>query len=206
MKDQDNTSVFGMIKLGLVLALYAAVSCTVLAAVNHFTAPQIARNQEEKVNASMRIFFPEEGFSFEAAEDFSPSATQGIKIESVILAKKDGKICGGAVQVSGPTYDSATILTGISADGTVRGLQFLSLTDSPGFGLKANDSSYTGKNGKTFCGQFEGMNADEPFKAGENFEAISGATITSAGAANLLNEGSRCLLDYFARHNAEESE
>ena len=80
-----------MIKLGIILAVYAAVSCTVLAVVNNFTAPKIALNQENKVNSAMKAFFPEEGFTFESVTDYEPKAVGSVKIESLIIAKKDGR-------------------------------------------------------------------------------------------------------------------
>ena len=180
-----------MIKLGLTLAIYAVISCTVLAVVNNFTAPKIAQNQENKVNQAMASFFP-----------YDAASVGTIKIENMIIAKKDGKAVGGAAQVNGPTYDQSTILVGMKADGTITGLQFLKNTDSPGFGLKANDPTFTLSNGKTFFGQFEGKNAKDGFKTGETFDAISGATITSNGVANLLAEGTGSLLKYLEKQGA----
>ncbi len=194
---------FEMIRLGLVLALYASVSCAVLGLVNNFTSPKIAANQTAKIDTSMKQFFPEDGFSFEKAEGFNGKNLGSIKIEQVILAKKDGDVLGGAAQVSGPTYDQGTILVGMKKDGTVQGLKFLKLTDSPGFGLKANDSTFTLPNGKTFYGQFEGKNASEGFKAGENFDAISGATITSNAVASLINAGCASIFEAMGENNEQ---
>ena len=191
-----------MIKLGLTLAIYAVISCTVLAVVNNFTAPKIAQNQENKVNQAMASFFPGDGYTFESVSNYDSASVGTIKIENMIIAKKDGKAVGGAAQVNGPTYDQATILVGMKADGTITGLQFLKNTDSPGFGLKANDPTFTLSNGKTFFGQFEGKNAKDGFKAGETFDAISGATITSNGVANLLAEGTGSLLKYLEKQGA----
>ena len=191
-----------MIKLGLTLAIYAVISCTVLAVVNNFTAPKIAQNQENKVNQAMASFFPGDGYTFESVSDYDSASVGTIKIENMIIAKKDGKAVGGAAQVNGPTYDQATILVGMKADGTITGLQFLKNTDSPGFGLKANDPTFTLSNGKTFFGQFEGKNAKDGFKAGETFDAISGVTITSNGVANLLAEGTGSLLKYLEKQGA----
>lgn len=191
-----------MIKLGLTLAIYAVISCTVLAVVNNFTAPKIAQNQENKVNQAMASFFPGDGYTFESVSDYDAASVGTIKIENMIIAKKDGKAVGGAAQVNGPTYDQATILVGMKSDGTITGLQFLKNTDSPGFGLKANDPTFTLSNGKTFFGQFEGKNAKDGFKAGETFDAISGATITSNGVANLLAEGTGSLLKYLEKQGA----
>ncbi len=200
---KNDDSIFGMLKLGFTLALYAVISCTILAVVNNFTAPKIAKNQIEKVNKAMATFFPGEGFSFEQTTNFSAPESSA-KVESLIIAKKEGKIVGGAAQVSGPTYDTATILVGMSSDGTITGVQFLKNTDSPGFGLKASDSTFKLPSGKTFYGQFTGKNAKDGFELGKNFDAISGATITSNGVANLLKTGTQTLLSYI--ENIKDSE
>ena len=186
-----------MIKLGLVLVAFAVSSCAVLAIVNNFTAPQIAKNKERKVNEAMVQFFPEEGLAFEAIGSFRADTVGPITVDNVYLAKRGSEIVGGAAEVTGPTYDQGTIIVGMKKDGTVTGLQFLKLTDSPGFGLKANDPTFIMPNGKTFYGQFEGKNAKESFVAGKNFDAISGATVTSVGIASLINEGTKALFKLF---------
>lgn len=193
---KNDDSIFSMMRLGVTLAIYAVVSCTVLAVVNNFTAPKIEQNQMAKVNKAMESFFPGEGYFFSQKNDYEPKNVGSIKIENLILAEKNGKIAGGAAQVSGPTYDSATLIVGMAADGTITGVQFLKNTDSPGFGLKASDSTFKLPNGKTFYGQFEGKNAKDGFEKGKNFDAISGATITSNGVANLLKAGTETLLSY----------
>lgn len=188
---------WSMLKLGLVLCAYAVAACAMLAVVNNFTAPKIAQNQERKVSAAMQEFFPESGLTFETINDYTAPVVGAITVDEMYVAKRGSEIVGGAAQVSGPTYDQGTILVGIKADGTVAGLKFLKLTDSPGFGLKANDATFKLPNGKTFYGQFEGKNAAAGFKAGENFDAISGATITSVAVASLINEGTKNIFEYF---------
>lgn len=197
---------WSMIRLGLVLAVYAVVCCSILALVNNFTAPKIAENQAKKVSAAMQQFFPQEGLVFETVNDFSPSVVGAITVDKMYVAKNGSEIIGGAAQVTGPTYDQGTILVGIKTDGTVTGLQFLKLTDSPGFGLKANDSTFKMPNGQTFYGQFEGKNAKEGFTAGQNFDAISGATITSVAVSSLINEGTKNLLTYFSQKGVNHGE
>ncbi len=188
---------WSMLKLGLVLCAYAVAACAMLAVVNNFTAPKIAQNQERKVSAAMQEFFPERGLTFETINDYTAPVVGAITVDEMYVAKRGNEIVGGAAQVSGPTYDQGTILVGIKVDGTVAGLKFLKLTDSPGFGLKANDATFKLPNGKTFYGQFEGKNAAAGFKAGENFDAISGATITSVAVASLINEGTKNIFEYF---------
>lgn len=202
MAEKENS--WSMIKLGLILCAYAVVACAMLALVNNFTAPKIAENQTKKVSAAMQEFFPESGLSFETINDFTAPVVGAITVDEMYVAKRGNEIVGSAAQVTGPTYDQGTILIGIKNDGTVTGLKFLKLTDSPGFGLKANDATFKLPNGKTFYGQFEGKNAKDGFVAGQNFDAISGATITSEAVSSLINEGTKNILSYFNQKGVEK--
>lgn len=202
MAEKENA--WSMIKLGLILCAYAVVACAMLALVNNFTAPKIAENQTKKVSAAMQEFFPESGLTFETINDFTPPVVGAITVDEMYVAKRGNEIVGGAAQVTGPTYDQGTILIGIKTDGTVTGLKFLKLTDSPGFGLKANDATFKLPNGKTFYGQFEGKNAKDGFLSGQNFDAISGATITSEAVSSLINEGTKNILVYFNQKGVEK--
>ena len=200
----EKENAWSMIRLGLILAAYAVIACAMLAVVNNFTAPKIAENQEKKVSAAMKEFFPDSGLTFETINDYTAPVVGAITVDEMYVAKKGSEIVGAAAQVTGPTYDQGSILIGIKTDGSVAGLKFLKLTDSPGFGLKANDATFKLPNGKTFYGQFEGKNAKGGFKAGENFDAISGATITSVAVASLINEGSKNIFNYFDMKGVKE--
>lgn len=197
-----NSGIGEMLRLGLILVCYAVVSCAVLAVVNNFTAPKIAQNQIDKANEAMRQVF-ESADSFAQISDFEPASTNAITISDFYLAKKDGKVIGGVAQVSGPTYDKGKIIVGIDTNGTITGMQVLELSDSPGFGLKANDSTFKLPNGKTFYGQFTGKSAINGFKDGSNFDAISGATITSKGLGDMVSEGTQSLIKYMKEHDYE---
>ena len=197
-----NSGIGEMLRLGLILVCYAVVSCAVLAVVNNFTAPKIAQNQIDKANEAMRQVF-ESADSFAQISDFEPASTNAITISDFYLAKKDGKVIGGVAQVSGPTYDKGKIIVGIDTNGTITGMQVLELSDSPGFGLKANDSTFKLPNGKTFYGQFTGKSAINGFKYGSNFDAISGATITSKGLGDMVSEGTQSLIKYMKEHDYE---
>jgi Na+-translocating ferredoxin:NAD+ oxidoreductase subunit G len=183
--NKNESSVFSMIKLGLILAAFSLVSCTLLALVNNATSPVIAENEKQTAfNAMSSVFNQADSFEEVKNVDFL-QFTQGttVKIKSIYLAKKDGQTIGSVVQAKGPTYDTAEIMIGINKENVVTGLEFLSITDSPGFGQKAKDPKYTVKNGKTFYGQFTGLDASLGFTTGENIDAIAGATITSDGVA-----------------------
>lgn len=199
--EKKEEGIGSMIKLGLILAAYAVASCTVLAAVNNITSPVIAANNERKANEAMRTVIAQ-------AEDFvtldpaacSTAPGSASTVEAVKLAKAGGKVIGGVVQISGPTYDHARIMIGVDVQGTVTGVQFLENTDSPGFGSKASDPNFTVSGGRTFYGQFSGKKVADGFVAGSTFDAISGATITSRGVAALLEDGTAVLTAVLKEH------
>ena len=177
-----------MIKLGCILAIFACASCTVLALVNNFTSSVIQANNEKKANETMKAVF-QDADSFEVP-DFKCGTTKSGKttVDSIHIAKKDGQTVGAVVQISGPTYDRSTIMVGLDMKGLVTGMQYLENTDTPGFGQKGSDPTFKLKNGKTFYGQFTGFDSFKGFSAGETFDAISGATITSVGIATMMDD------------------
>ena len=196
---KKNLGIFEMIKLGLVLVCYAAVSCAILAIVNNFTAPKIKQNQLEAASKAMKEVFATAD-DFVPVTDFETPASKTIAISDFYLARKNGKTAGAVIQVAGPTYDKGKLIVGIDTEGVVTGMRILELSDSPGFGLKANDPTFKLPNGKTFYEQFSGKQAKSGFRDGNNFDAISGATISSKGLGNLVTEGTEVLLKYFELH------
>lgn len=199
---KKSSSVKGMIILGLILAAYAVTSCTILAVVNNFTAPRIEINRIEKANKILKEIFPTAD-SFEAVTDFESPKSKSSKVDSLYVAKKNGSVIGGAAQISGSTYDTATIITGIDLNGIVMGLKFLENTDSPGFGQKASDEKFLLSSGVTFYGQFKGKDSKKGFICGKTFDAISGATITSKGVGDLLAYGTSVISSYLKEHDYE---
>ena len=178
-----------MLKLGLVLACFAAVACVALAFVNNLTAPTIAKVEAEKANAGMKAVFADADY-FMDAEGFTSTVINGVTIDKVCFAYKNDAKIGVVVQATGSTYDKATILVGINMDKVVTGVNFLSISDTPGFGQKAAEP--------TFYEQFAGKDAAGSFVPGTDFDGISGATITTNGVANIITEATKIGLEYLA--------
>lgn len=196
-----NSGIGEMIKLGIILVFYAVASCTVLAIVNSFTSVKIKQNQIEAANKAMKEVFSMAD-SFEAVQNFN-SNFGNITVSDFYLAKKGGKVCGGVCQVSGPTYDKGKIIVGVDLKGTVTGMQVLELSDSPGFGLKANDPTFKLPSGKTFFGQFAGLLVKNGFTVNQTFDGISGATITSKAIGDLVSQGSTVICSYLEENDYE---
>ncbi|WP_124067954.1 RnfABCDGE type electron transport complex subunit G [Clostridium sp. E02] len=82
---------------------------------------------------------------------------------------------GGTVRIS----------VGIKEDGTMNGIEFLTISDTPGLGLKAEEPAfkdqYAGKNSESLTVVKSGNAGDS------EINAISGATITSSATTNAVN-------------------
>ena len=118
-----------MLKLGLTLAIFAAVACVALAFVNNLTAPTIAKVEQEKANAGMKTVFADAD-TFEEVAGFTSTVENGVTIDKVCYAIKNGTKIGVVVQATGNTYDKATILVGINADKVITGINFLAISSA----------------------------------------------------------------------------
>lgn len=196
-----NLGIGEMIKLGIILVFYAVASCTVLAIVNSFTSVKIKQNQIEAANKAMKEVFSEAD-SFEPVQNFN-SNYGNITVSDFYLATKEGQVCGGVCQVSGPTYDKGKIIVGVDLKGIVTGMQIMELSDSPGFGLKANDPTFKLPDGNTFYGQFTGLKVADGFTVNQTFDGISGATITSKAIGDLVTQGSAVICNYLEENDYE---
>lgn len=166
-----------ILKLGLVLSVFAVVSCFALAVVNNFTAPKIAAHKAEKTAKGLRMIFPDAD-SFEEVKDFSKKSGS-TEIMEFYTAIKDNEKEGTVIKATGPTYDKVVLLIGCDVEKKITGVVILENTDSPGFGQKASEES--------FYGQFAGIDGSKPVVMGKDFDAISGATITSKGIEAIIN-------------------
>lgn len=181
-----------MLKLGLSLAIYASVACVCLSLVNMVTAPAIAAAKERELNAGLAVVFADAD-TFAPAPNFVADTATSIKVTNLYLAKKGDQVMGAVVQANGPTYDKAEMLIGVTLNRSITGIQFLSLSDTPGFGQKAAEPE--------FSNQFAGKSIDDAFSAGDDVVAISGATITTKGVSQLIKYAAYIAGEYLATNH-----
>ena len=112
----------------------------------------------------------------------------GVEVENVLKAVDAGGSQLGYVitSLSNDSYGGVVKLSvGLKDDGTITGIEFLEISDTPGLGLKAKEPA--------FKDQYVGKNAPElsVTKSGSaddtQINAISGATITSSATTNAVN-------------------
>ena len=115
-------------------------------------------------------------------------------IDEVIKAKdKSGNDLGYIITVTdNEAYGGSLQMTvGIKDDGTVMGISFLSLSETPGLGMKAKDDD--------FMSQFSNKKVDffkytkSEAKADNEINAISSATITSNAVTHGVNGAIYCV-------------
>lgn len=182
-----------MLKLGLILVLYATAACVGLAFVYTGTSEVIAQRQKADLEAALSDLFPGAD-SFEDATGSLPSADPAVSFKNEYVAKTAGAVSGVAVRASAASYGGAlTVLVGIGADGKISGVKVLENKDTPGLGANASNPAYfvdrTAKT--TFVGQFAGKDAGSPFEVKADVQAITASTITSKAVASAVRAAAR---------------
>ena len=190
-----------MIKLGIVLALFAGIACASLAVVYNITSPEIAKKQAADLKEALKDVFPQaDGFT-EITKDFKSSDPK-INFQSVYLMKQGANPVGVAVKGDGPSYSgNVTVLCGIGTDKKVTKVIVMDIKDTPGLGANASNPTYYVDKAKklTFTGQFAGKNVSDPFEPKKDVQAITASTITSRGIANIVKTAGEASVSYLAR-------
>ena len=177
MKAKSNTAF--ILRLAVTLLLICTVVAAVLAAVNSYTAPIIAKQKEEKTQLAIEAVLPGGGEEVEF-EDATGMVTALYASES-----------GWAVQVSsngfGGTLD---MMVGVDKAGNVIGISIISHAETPSLGAVAAENNAAGE---AFRSQFAGLSGTLAVtKDGGTVDAIAGATITSRAVVSGVNAALQC--------------
>jgi electron transport complex protein RnfG len=172
----------GMLKLGIVLALYATVACVGLAFVYAATSEIIAVRAEKDVQDALKELFSD-ATTFQEITGTIISPDAELRFEAEYAAQKGNVVSGAAIQVinnksfGGPIK----VLVGIGVDGRITRVKILEHADTPGLGANAASPTYyvDKAKGLTFYGQFAGKPMNDPFEVKGDVVAITASTITS---------------------------
>jgi len=193
-----------MLKLGFILAIFAAAACVMLAFVYTGTASIIARRQQADLEAALKDIFPDAD-SFEAAWGIK-SPDVAVNIESAYKAIRNGKPVGAALRLTRASYGGPIkILAGVSIDGTITGVKIMEHSDTPGLGANAASPQYfvDKAQGTTFYGQFAGKSVNDPFEVKNDVAAITASTITSRAVASTVKAAGIAVTSWFAGHDVD---
>ena len=193
-----------MLKLGLILAVFAAAACVMLAFVYTGTASIIARRQQADLEAALKDIFPDAD-SFELAKGIeSPDAS--VTIDDAYMAIRGGKPVGAALRLTRASYGGPIkIMAGVSIDGTITGVKIMEHSDTPGLGANAASPQYFVDKAKeiTFYGQFAGKSVNDPFEVKNDVTAITASTITSRAVASTVKAAGIAVTSWFAGHDVD---
>ena len=195
-----------IIKDALALFCITLVAGVLLGFVYEITKEPIKKQEQETKQRAYQTVFAD-------AASFKENDTVNVAVEEAFEVLSDSTITEGA-DYSGITinealeaYDSSDSLIGyvmnvitangyggdikislgIRTDGTVTGMEILSISETAGLGMKADESAfkdqYKDKNVEQFAYTKVGATADN------EIDAISGATITTKAVTEAVNAG-----------------
>lgn len=184
-----------MLKDTAILLVITLVSGLLLGLVYQITKEPIAIQQEKaKQEACQEVFA--DAASFTQVELTTPDeqtwADAGFAKETVdeIMAAQDaaGETLGYVITVTTKEgYGGDISFTiGVRLDGTVNGISILSISETAGLGMRAEEvlkPQFAGKNAEVFTYTKSGAVSDD------QIDAISGATITTNAVTNGVNAG-----------------
>jgi electron transport complex protein RnfG len=173
MKKKDVKSI---IVTAVSLFLICAVSAGLVAFVNSATKDRIADPAAAAENEARKEVLP-------AAEEFEEiTLSSGA---AGFLGKAGGETAGYVFTASANGYGGPVkVIVGFAPDGTVTGVKILSLSETPGLGMKAQDENWL-EQFKDTDGELKVMKPEATQK--NEISALTSATITSKAMVQAVN-------------------
>jgi electron transport complex protein RnfG len=175
----------GMLKLGFTLAMFAAMSCVMLAFVYNATSSIISQRQQDRLEKTLKELFPNAD-SFKKIDEITSPDTAVI-VENAYAAMKNNEPIGAALSLSRAGYSGPIkTMVGVTSFGFISGVKILEHSDTPGLGANAASPKYfvDRANGITFYGQFKGKKITDLFLVKGDVAAITASTITSRAVSS----------------------
>lgn len=164
-----------ILKPVVVLTLICVITSALLAYTNSLTAPVIADLAvETELNTRKEVLA--------TAEEFVDDDLNGV----AYCTGKDasGTTVGYVFTTSAKGYGGdVKVMIGVNADGTVAGVQTLSLSETPGLGMNATKPSFL----EQFIGKTLGVAVNKNNPGENEIKALTGATITSKAVTSAVN-------------------
>ncbi len=162
------------------LLLICTVMTALLALTNQVTQP-IIRDLDEKSETQAKQLVLPEAASFTENEALEQDGMAYTVSEGLDAA---GQRVGMVLITSAKGYGGdVRIMTGVDPDGVVTGVKTLTLNETPGLGMKAQDAVFL----KQFIGKTAGIALSKTGANGNEIRALTGATITSNAVTTAVN-------------------
>lgn len=187
-----NTDRKNMWRDAAILFAITLISGLLLGLVYQVTAEPRREQQERKIREACQAVFAQaqsfEEMSYTPNEALARElSAEGVRIGTVYRALDGaGSPLGYVIETtSGEGYGgNITLYAGITNDGIVNGVSILSISETPGLGMRAGEvliPQFSGKMATGFTYTKSGSQSDS------DIDAISGATITTEAVTNAVN-------------------
>lgn len=200
---KNKNDIQAMLKEAGILFAITLIAGLLLGFVYELTKEPIRQQEEKAVQEACQAVFAD-AEHFEELDAYTPSADTaqkladtGITIGTVYEAQDaSGTQLGYVIQTTtSEGYGGNIVLyVGIRLDGTVNDISILSISETPGLGMKAGRCAWcrssTTRNVKSFAYTKTGSTSDS------EIDAISGATITTKAVTNAVNGSLLAFNDY----------
>ena len=182
----------------IILLCITLVAGVALSGVYVMTTDRIAENKENANQAAFLEVVPDAAsFDKDDAVRSAIENAQGtygsVTIENAVVGKDaSGNVVGYVVHVSNSdSFDGGlALVVGIRADGSLNGIAFTELHETPGMGMRCGEAE--------FMDQFVGAQAEQftlnkggASSGPDGIDAVNGATVTSNSVVNAVNAALR---------------
>ncbi len=189
MSSETKKASLDFIQMALTLFAITAVVAVLLALANSVTAPIIEKSAQDRLNQSLNSLM-KEAVTFEEMTEYSKKVNIGGETVPVIAAyqgrNQSEEVTGYCIHVAPTGYsDAIEMMVAVNGEGAVSGVQILSISDTPGIGMKVqSDAEFQ----NSLLGLSEQANIvkSAPQKP-TDIQVISGASISSAAYINGVN-------------------
>lgn len=176
MKPNEKPAAY-VARLGGILLVLTVVVAALLGGVNYITKGPIAESNRKKTENAMAEVLKAENYT--AVDRF----TDDTGLVTGVWRADD---LGYVVEcVTAGSQGDIDLIVGVSADGAVKGVSIISMSETSGLGANAAKAEWRS--------QFEGQSGTvEVTKDGGTIEALTGATITSRAVCRAVSAASAC--------------
>ena len=167
------------IKPVIVLSVISLVVSLLLAVVNSFTAPVIEANEKATTLAAYVDVMPtvSDAATLEEVTGYTTANVSGV------VKAEDGSM---AIKAGEAGFDGGilTVIMGFDTEGKVTGMWVDASTQTSGIGSNVSKADY--------LAQFDGMDGTQNIVMNQDYDAYSGATISSTALFAAINDCISC--------------
>ena len=190
----ENKQKSTLIKDAIILFAITIIAAFALGAVYEITKDPIAEAEAKTKTEAAKAVFAEMKETADVPQDEVEKA-QALVDQNNKNKEFDTITIDEVLQALDENGNKITIIMGVSDDETLKGIEFLSISETPGLGMKAKDDDPDKQS--DFKDQFKGVQPGSYKLTKRNInmsgtteiDAISSATITTSAVTNMLNAG-----------------